>query len=59
MGAAICGGVGVGLFGSFEEAVERMVRVSRTVEPCKENREIYREKYGRYREHIEALRKVW
>ncbi|MGA2379502.1 MAG: FGGY-family carbohydrate kinase [Spirochaetia bacterium] len=59
MGAAMCGGVGVGLFGSFEEAVERMVRVSRTVEPCKENREIYREKYGRYREHIEALRKVW
>jgi L-xylulokinase len=59
MGAAICAGVGVGLFGSFEEAVQRMVRVSRTVEPKKENREIYSEKYGRYRGHIEALRAAW
>ena len=59
MGAAICAGVGVGLFGSFEEAVQRMVRVSRTVEPRKENREIYSEKYGRYRGHIEALRAAW
>jgi L-xylulokinase len=59
MGAAICGGVAVGLFGSFEEAVERMVRVSRTVEPLEENREVYVEKYGRYRASIEALRAAW
>jgi L-xylulokinase len=59
MGAAICAGVGVDLFGSFEEAVERMVRVSRTVEPRKENREVYRDKYGSYLRHIEALRTVW
>jgi L-xylulokinase len=59
MGAAICAGVGVGLFGSFEEAVERMVRVSRTVEPRKEFREVYSDKYGRYMRHIEALRTVW
>ena len=59
MGAAICAGVGVGLFSSFEEAAERMVRVSRTVEPMRENQEIYKEKYGRYRGHIEALRAAW
>jgi sugar (pentulose or hexulose) kinase len=59
MGAAMCGGVGVGLFSSFEQAVQGMVRVSRTVEPQRENREIYCEKYGRYRRHIEALRAAW
>ncbi len=59
MGAAICGGVGVGLFGSFEEAVQRMVRVSRTVEPRKESQDIYELKYARYRKSIEALRAAW
>ncbi|MGO9309846.1 MAG: FGGY-family carbohydrate kinase [Spirochaetia bacterium] len=59
MGAAMCGGVGVGLFGSFEEAVQRMVRVSRTVEPRGEHRQVYAEKYGRYRASIEALRSAW
>ena len=59
MGAAICAGVGVGLFGSFEQAVEAMVRVSRTVEPRKENLQVYCDKYGRYARHIEALRAAW
>lgn len=59
MGAALCAGVGVELFGSFEEAVERMVRVSRTVEPRKENQSVYCDKYGRYMRHIEALRTAW
>lgn len=59
MGAAICAGVGVGLFGSFEDAVARMVRVSRAVEPIQENRQVYSDKYGRFMRHIEALRTVW
>jgi sugar (pentulose or hexulose) kinase len=59
MGAAICAGVGVGLFGSFEDAVRAMVRVSRTVEPRKENLSIYSDKYGRYMRHIDALRAAW
>jgi L-xylulokinase len=59
MGAAMCGGVAVGLFSSFEQAVQGMVHVSHTVEPKTENRQIYREKYGRYTNHIEALRAAW
>ncbi|MGA2766245.1 MAG: FGGY-family carbohydrate kinase [Spirochaetia bacterium] len=59
MGAAISAGVAVGLFSSFPEAVHAMVRVSRTVEPNKENREVYREKYGRYRKYVEALHCAW
>jgi len=35
------------------------VRVSRVVEPRKENREVYREKYSRYGKYVEALRGAW
>jgi L-xylulokinase len=55
MGAAICAGVGAGLFGSFEEAAGRMVQVSRIVEPGKENTRLYEDKYGRYQRTIKAL----
>jgi L-xylulokinase len=59
MGAAICAGVAVGLFGSFEEAAQGMVHITRCVEPRNEHREIYNQKYGRYRRSIEALRGSW
>jgi len=59
MGAALCAGVAVGLFGSFAEAVQGMVRVSRTIEPRRENREVYREKYARYRKYVAALQGAW
>ncbi len=59
MGAALCAGVAVGIFGSFPEAVAQMVRVSRTVEPGTANRAVYLDKYGRYRKYIEALRGGW
>jgi L-xylulokinase len=59
MGAAMCGGVGVGLFGSFEEAARGMVRVSRTVDPRPAYRQVYLDKYGRYQRHIDALRGAW
>ena len=59
MGAAICAGVGVGLFGSFEEAVKQMVRVSRTVEPRAALGPVYRDKYRRYVATLEALKGAW
>jgi L-xylulokinase len=55
MGAAICAGVAAGLFSSFEEAAGRMVRVSRVVEPCRENAGLYGDRYGRYLRTIKAL----
>ena len=59
MGAALCAGVGVGMFGSYEEAVKRMVRVSRTVEPRAALRGVYGDKYHRYVAAVEALRGAW
>ena len=59
MGAALCAGVGVGMFGSFEEAVKQMVRVSRTVAPRAPLRGVYQDKYHRYVAAVESLRAVW
>jgi L-xylulokinase len=59
MGAALCAGVGVGIFSSFEEGVNRMVHVSRVVEPRHEHRDVYADKYGRYRQSVEALQAAW
>jgi sugar (pentulose or hexulose) kinase len=52
-------GVGVGLFSSFEEAADRMVRVTRTVDPDPRAGPVYDEKYAHYREAIAALGQVW
>jgi len=59
MGAAICAGIGVGLFASYEDAVSRMVRISRTVQPIAANVGIYEKKYARYQKYVQALRGAW
>jgi len=45
LGAAICGGVGVGLFGDIPEGVNAMVRADKTYEPIEENVAVYEELY--------------
>jgi L-xylulokinase len=59
MGAAMCAGVAVGAFSSFEEAAARMVRVSRTVEPDRGKKALYDGKYAAYGRTVQALRAVW
>jgi len=59
MGAAICAGVGVGMFGSFEEAAARMVRVARTVDPDPARKAVYDEKFGMYQRFVGALKNAW
>jgi L-xylulokinase len=59
MGAAICAGIAVGVFASFEEAVARMVRISRVVQPDRAKAALYQAKYARYRQSIDAMRAAW
>ncbi len=59
MGAAMAAGVAVGLFSSFEQAAERMVRITRTVDPDHGAASLYDEKFARYRGAIAALAQVW
>jgi L-xylulokinase len=55
LGAAMCAGIGVGLFSSYQDAVARMVHVSRTVPPCAKNVPVYEKKYQRYQRCVSAM----
>lgn len=59
LGAAICAGVAVGLFSSYGEAVGRMVKTEERIEPDIQKRDIYEEKYRRYRKAIISLADYW
>ncbi len=56
LGAAILAGVGVGMYGSFEEAVELTVKEKRRHEPNPEHRETYERNYQIYLELYEQLK---
>ena len=56
LGAAILAGVGVGIYSSYEEAVDMTVGVVRTHEPNMENKEIYDRAYRTYLEIYEDLK---
>jgi len=58
-GAAIAGGIAAGIYKDYPEAIARTVRISRTVMPRPDYREVYEEKYTTYRTVIDALAPVW
>jgi len=55
VGAAIMGGVGVGVFKDIKDGVEQMVRVDQKFEPNSKNAEIYAELYSIYCSIYEGL----
>lgn len=59
LGAAIAAGVASGCFDDYSQAIEKMVKFSKRIEPNPEIKELYEEKYGRYKKVIEALNPVW
>ncbi|HIJ70184.1 MAG TPA: carbohydrate kinase [Planctomycetes bacterium] len=59
LGAAIAAAVAVGLYSSYEEAVGAMTRIESRREPNRAQKEIYTEKYERYKKVILALEPVW
>lgn len=48
LGAAICAGVGIGLFSGFDEAVNQLVREDKIYEPNPKNAEVYEDLYERW-----------
>jgi sugar (pentulose or hexulose) kinase len=60
LGSAICAAVAAGIYGSFEEAVENMVRIKDRFEPDLKNVELYekmRPIYAEITSHTDALLK--
>ncbi len=56
LGAVILAGVGVGMYESFEEAVELTVKKTRSHVPNMENHELYKKNYEIYLELYEKLK---
>ncbi len=59
LGAALCAGVSVGVFDTFEAGTDKMVRTKHCFEPDKDADGIYTEKFKKYEETVEALQNVW
>ena len=55
LGAVILAGVGIGMYESFEEAVDMTVEIKRTHEPNPDNAEVYQKNYEIYRKLYEQL----
>jgi xylulokinase len=55
LGAAILAGVGVGLYDSFEQAINETVKITRVQEPNMENKEAYQKSMELYLELSKAL----
>lgn len=58
-GTALLGGVGIGVFASLEEAVERCVRIQETIEPNRSNHKIYQEIFECYQTSEAALKETY
>lgn len=59
IGTGICGAVGVGMYGSYSEAVENMVRISKEYKPNLENTEKYKEYFKLYRQIRNDMQPSW
>ncbi len=58
-GNAILAGVGTGIFRSYEEGVERLVKVKQVIEPDPRNVEVYNRYYAVYERLVAALDPFW
>lgn len=60
-GAAIAAGIAAGIYTDYEDAVKKVVKITKTVMPREEYKEVYEKKYHRYRTIVEKLEQngVW
>lgn len=58
-GAAIAAGIAAGIYKDYNDGIEKTVKITKTVQPRPEYKEIYEKKYQTYRRVIEDLSGVW
>ena len=58
LGAAILAGVGIGMYESFEDAVEETVKITRCYEPDESRHELYKKNYEIYLELYKQLKNL-
>ena len=59
LGAAICAAVAIGEFSSYESACREMVHIDQVHEPDQSLADVYRRKYGRFRQLLDILAPAW
>ncbi|MHB8128401.1 MAG: FGGY-family carbohydrate kinase [Mobilitalea sp.] len=58
-GAAMAAGIAAGIYTDYQDAIKKTVKISNTIYPRPEYKEIYEEKYLTYRTVIDGLNNVW
>ena len=58
-GAALCAGIGAGIYSGYEEAVKEAVSVVRVHEPNSANTPLYLERYAEYQRLVEVMQAPW
>lgn len=58
-GAAMAAGIAAGIYMDYQDAIRRTVKITKTVMPRPEYKEIYEKKYATYRAVIDGLSGVW
>ncbi|MCD8248599.1 MAG: carbohydrate kinase, partial [Lachnospiraceae bacterium] len=58
-GAAMAAGIAAGIYKDYQDAVARTVKITKTIDPRPEYKEIYEKKYAAYRAVIDGLNGVW
>ena len=58
-GAAMAAGVAVGIYDDYADAIGKTVRITKTVQPRPEYKEVYEKKYSTYRKVVDGLRGAW
>ena len=56
LGAAILAGVGTGIYDSFEDAVQKTVKITKRYQPNSANQEVYQKNYETYLALYESLK---
>ena len=59
LGSAMLAGVAVGAFSSFEDSVDKCVKIERTLTPDAASAEIYEEGFEKYRAIHDALAPIY
>ncbi len=58
LGAAILAGIGIGLYGTFDEAIEKTISVRKTYIPDASNEKVYNENYNKYIKIYQNLKEL-
>ena len=58
-GACMAAGIAAGVYKDYGEAIRRTVKITNTVYPRPEYKEVYEEKYATYRAVIDGLNSAW